>query len=148
MFRMEFREMPDCINVRVEGRFVGNFAKHARLLIAESEAPSRFVLDLSEVSYMDEVGEQVLICFKEAGVRFTANSPYSCAICERLQLPMHGGRSVTFRHRRGTRHSHYAIATSNSEALCAREMLSEPSKVCSSALIATDPEHERVGNWK
>ncbi len=89
MFRMEFREMPDRINVRVEGRFVRDFAENVRLLIAQSEAPSGFVVDLSEVSYIDELGEQVLIWFKEIGVRFTADSLYSRGICERLQLPMH-----------------------------------------------------------
>jgi len=133
MFRIEFYEMPDRINVRVGGRFVGDFPEHARLLIAKSEAPSRFVVDLSEVNYIDEVGEQVLIWFKEIGVRSTADSLYSRDICERLQLPMHGGRSVTFRHCFDTagKHSHCAIATSNSEALVAGEMPRRPSNVCS-----------------
>ncbi|MGA3128555.1 MAG: hypothetical protein ABSD13_17770 [Candidatus Korobacteraceae bacterium] len=150
MFRIEFYEMPDRINVRVEGRFVGDFAEHARLLIAKSEAPSRFVVDLSDVSYIDEVGEQVLIWFNEIGVRFTADSLYSRDTCERLQLPMHGGRSVTFRHHLGSagRQSHRAIAPSDSEALVAGEMRRRPSNGCSSALVATDTERERLGNSK
>ncbi len=147
MFRMEFCEMPDRINVRVEGRFVGDFAEHARLLIAKSEAPSRFVVDLSEVSYVDEVGEQVLIWFKEIGVKFTADSLYSRDICERLRLPMHGGRSVTFQDRIGTRHSHRPFATSNGEALVAK-IPRRPSNVCSSAPVATGPEREQLGNSK
>ena len=115
--------MPDRINVRVEGRFVGDFAEHARLLIAKSEAPSRFVVDLSAVSYIDEVGEQVLVWFKEIGVKFTAVSAYSCYICNRLKLPMTGDHSKTSRHRLGTarRHSYRAIAISSTEVLVAGE---------------------------
>ncbi len=148
MFRIEFYEMPDRINVRVEGRFVGDFAEHARLLIAKSEAPSRFVVDLSDVSYIDEVGEQVLIWFNEIGVRFTADSLYSRGICEHLQLPMDGGRSVTFRDGLGTRHSQRPIAISNSEVPGAGEMRRRPSNLWSRALVARAPERERLGNSK
>jgi len=121
MFRMEFCEMPDRVSVRVEGRFVGDFAEHARLLIGNSEAPSRFVVDLSEVTYIDEIGEQVLIWFKEIGVRFIADSLYSRDICDRLQLPMHGGRSVPFFKLPGTRRSRRAITRSNREAIAVEE---------------------------
>lgn len=124
MFRMEFCEMPDRINVQVEGRFVRDFAEHARLLIAQSEAPSGFVVDLSEVSYIDEPGEQVLTWFKEIGVRFTADSLYSRDLCERLQLPMYRPSPATSRYPLDTadRHSHRAVTTSNYEAPVAGEM--------------------------
>ena len=148
MFRMEFCEMPNQINVRMAGRFVGDFAEHARLLIAKSAAPSGFLVDLSEVSYVDEVGEKVLIWFKEVGVRFTADSLYSRGICEHLQLPMDGGRSVTFRDGLGTRHSQRPIAISNSEVPGAGELRRRPSNLCSRALVATAPERERLGNSK
>jgi len=148
MFRMEFCQVPDRINVRLEGRFVGDFAEHARLLIAESEASSRFVVDLSEVSYIDEVGEQVLIWFKEIGVRFNADSLYSRDICARLQLPMHLGTSVASREQVGTRHSARAVATDNREALFAAEMRPRPSNACSSALVASCPTRERLDNSK
>ena len=115
MFRMEVCEMPDRINVRVEGRFVGDFAEHARLLIAKSEAPSGFVVDSSEVSHIDGVGEQVLIYFKEIGVRFTVDCLYPRDICERLQLPMHGESSVTFRHRPGATGGAFALRHYNNQ---------------------------------
>jgi len=148
MFRMEFCEMPNWPYVRVEGRFVGDFAEHARLLIAKAEAPSRFVVDLSDMSYIDEVGEEVLIWFKEIGVRFTTDSLYSHGVCDRLQLPMRGVRSVTFPDRLNTRRSHCAVATSNSEALGPRETRRRPSNVGSNVLVATRPDSKTLGNSK
>jgi len=97
MLRMEFDETPSGIVVRMEGRFVKQFAEHARMLIGKSNDPSRFIVNLSEVTYVDAVGEEVLIWLKEVGVRFTAESVYCRYICERLNLPMAEQR---FRRRR------------------------------------------------
>jgi len=88
MLRMEFYELPDCMKLRMEGRFVRDFAEHARTLIGDSPLPSKLVVDLSEVNYVDAVGEEVLLFFKEIGVTFTAESAYSHHVCERLQLPV------------------------------------------------------------
>ena len=90
MLRMEFYELPNCMKMRMEGRFVRDFAEHARALIGHSKVPSRLVVDLSEVSFVDEVGEKVLLWFKEIGTTFVAESAYSCDVCDRLQLPMDG----------------------------------------------------------
>ena len=90
MFRMNFRERRNRIIVRLDGRFVGDFAEHARVLIVRSEVLSKFVMDLSGVIYVDAVGEEVLIWFKEVGVTFTADSAYSRNVCARLHLPLTG----------------------------------------------------------
>jgi len=88
MLQMEFYEHPDCMKMRVEGRFTGDFAEHARMLIGHSEVPSKLVVDLSEVSFVDAVGGEVLLWFKKIGTTFIAESAYSRDVCERLQLPM------------------------------------------------------------
>ena len=72
----------------MEGQFVLDFAEHARMLIGDSTLPSKVIVDLSEVDYVDAVGEKVLLWFKEIGATFTAESPYSQDVCERLQLPI------------------------------------------------------------
>ena len=90
MLRMEFYELPDCMKMRMEGRFVRDFAEHARTLIGHSKVPSKLVVDLSEVSFVDEVGEEVLLWFKEIGTTFVAESAYPRDVCERLKLPMDG----------------------------------------------------------
>lgn len=88
MLRMEFDETPGGITVRLQGRFVKEFAEHARTLIGNSSEPSRFVVDLSDVTYVDAVGEEVLIWLKEMGIRFSANCPYCLDVCDRLDLPI------------------------------------------------------------
>ena len=88
--------------LRIPGHFVRDLAERARQLVARSKYPFRFVADLSAVSYIDAVGEEVLIWFKEVGMKFKANSAISRRICDRLQLPMVGTQA---------RKSHYASGT-------------------------------------
>lgn len=88
MLRMEFYRFTDCLKLRMEGRFVLDFARHARALIGDSMLPSKLIVDLSEVNYVDAVGEEVLLWFKGIGVTFTAESAYSHDVCERLRLPI------------------------------------------------------------
>jgi len=88
MLRMDFHELPDSFAMRMEGRFVGDFAEHARMLVARSKVPSSFVADLSDVTFDDATGEEVLVWFKEVGVKFVADSAYSADVCDRLQLPI------------------------------------------------------------
>jgi len=93
MLRMEFHDTPHGMTVRLQGRFVKEFAEHACMLIGKSTEPSRFVVDLSDVTFVDSVGERVLIWFKEMGVGFTADSAYCLDVCERLSLPLAAMRS-------------------------------------------------------
>lgn len=90
MFRMEFGRGSGLIAIRMEGHFVGNAARHARQLVSNSSHPSRFIPDLTAVSYMDAVGEEVLLWFKSLGMSFKADSEISRYICNRLQLPVVG----------------------------------------------------------
>jgi len=101
MLRIEFYETPHGITVRLQGRFVKEFAEHACMLIGKSSEPSQFVVDLSDVTFVDAVGERVLIWFKEMGIGFTADSAYCLDICERLNLPLAATRSQA--NRRATR---------------------------------------------
>jgi len=88
MLRMKFYGLTNCLKLRLEGRFVQDFAEHARMLIGDSRLPSKVIVDFSAVNYVDAVGEKVLLRFKEIGVTFTAESAYSHDVCERLQLPI------------------------------------------------------------
>jgi len=88
MLRMEFNETPSGIIVRMEGRFVKEFAEHARMLIGRSTDPSGFTVDLSNVTFVDAIGEEVLIWLKDIGVSFIAETAYCRDICDRLKLPL------------------------------------------------------------
>ena len=91
MLRMDFHELSDKVTMRMEGRLVGDFAEHARTLLAKSKVASGFLVDLSDVIFVDETGEEVLLWFKQFGVKFIADSAYSRDVCDRLQLPLVNG---------------------------------------------------------
>jgi hypothetical protein len=103
MLRMEFYEFPNYMKLRMEGRFVGEFAEHAKTLIGGPQPPSKLIVDLSEVNYVDVVGEEVLLWFKKMGVTFTADSAYSHDVCKRLELLLEGGPPGAHRPRGKTR---------------------------------------------
>jgi hypothetical protein len=115
MLRMEFFELPDCMKMRMEGRFVRDFAEHARTLIGDSKLPSKLIVDLSEVSFVDAVGEEVLLWFKEIGLKFIAESAYSRDVCGRLQLPIEGERPSRQHRHNGTRRRAQGRRPSNNE---------------------------------
>jgi hypothetical protein len=85
---MEFSETPNGTTIRVQGRIVKDFAERASTLIGNSNDVSSLVVDLSNVTFVDAVGERVLSWLKEFGARFTADSAYCLDICERLNLPL------------------------------------------------------------
>ena len=98
MLRMQFYELPNGTKMQLEGRFVREFAEHARTLIGRSVVPSNLVVDLSEVSFVDGVGEEVLLWVKGIGAKFAAESAYARHVCECLQLPIDGDRSAGSQH--------------------------------------------------
>jgi len=76
--------------MRLEGPFGGTTADKARLLLARCRVPFELVVDLSEVSLVDAVGEEVLSWMSLIGGEFIARSWYSLNLCERLHLPLTG----------------------------------------------------------
>lgn len=103
----------------MEGRFVGDFAGHARPLIAHSKGPARCVAEWSEVTYVDSGGEAVLIWFKEIGVSFRADSACSVDVCSHLQLPLVSEHSRSPHHSPGSArtHSHRGIAATSPDSI-------------------------------
>src|SRR6266404_9693317 len=60
MLRVEFHDVANTVTMRLEGRFVGPFAKDTRDLVTRCKIPLRLVVNLSEVTFVDVVGEEVL----------------------------------------------------------------------------------------
>jgi hypothetical protein len=71
-----------------EGRFAGDDAEHARMLITRCPPGVKLIADLTEVVFVDSVGEEVLSFFGRLGAEFIAPTSYTLDICERLQLPV------------------------------------------------------------
>ena len=87
MFRLEMVEACGAVKMTIEGRFVGLFAEEAKQLIVCRKIPQEFTVDISEVTYVDSVGELVLMWMRQIGAKFVAENSYSLDVCERLHLP-------------------------------------------------------------
>jgi hypothetical protein len=96
MLRVEFQDVGETVTMRLEGRFVGAFAQDTRDLVTRCKIPLRMVVNLSEVTFVDAVGEEVLSWLARVGGEFVAESCYPLHICERLHLPMARKCGVAF----------------------------------------------------
>ena len=88
MVRVEFHDKDNVTTVRIEGRFAGRFAEDARNLIARKKVAGKLVVDLSELTWADSIGEDVLAWLGTIGCKFVAGNAYSSFVCENLGLPI------------------------------------------------------------
>ena len=89
MLRVQIRESSAVIIFRLEGRFTREGAEHVRSLVIESNNNGiKLVFDLSELLFVDNVGEEVLLFLRRLGARFIAETSYTLDVCERLDLPL------------------------------------------------------------
>jgi hypothetical protein len=88
MLRVEFQDLGNTVTMRLEGRFVGAFAKDTRDLVTSCKIPLRLVVNLSEVTFVDAVGEEALSWLARVGAEFVAETSYPLHVCEHLNLPM------------------------------------------------------------
>jgi hypothetical protein len=71
----------------LEGKLVADWAEQARCLVTQDVLPKDLIVDLTEVSYIDLAGEQLLKWLASAGAVFIGDSLYALAVCDRLRLP-------------------------------------------------------------
>ena len=88
MLRVEFQDVGNTVTMQLEGRFVGAFAEDTRDLVTRCKIPPRLVVNLSEVTFIDAVGEEVLLWLARIGGEFVAENCYPLHVCERLHLAM------------------------------------------------------------
>ena len=86
MLRVEIHDSADTLILRLEGRFTGDDAEHTRTLTARFAAREKLLVDLTEVVFIDAVGEEVLSFFGQFEVEFVAPNSYVLDVCERLNL--------------------------------------------------------------
>jgi STAS domain len=92
MLRVQTQELDGALICRLEGRFTGEGAEEVRRLVTRCESQLELVVDLTEVMFIDAIGEEVLLFVKRLGAQFVAETSYSRDVCERLQLPLIGKR--------------------------------------------------------
>jgi hypothetical protein len=88
MFRVEVQHGTDALVMQMEGQLSGDYAEYTRTLVTRCNAGMRLVVDLTDVTFADSVGEDVLSLFGRVGAEFIADNAYSRDLCERLQLPL------------------------------------------------------------
>ena len=86
MLRVETYNSADTWHILLEGRFTGDDAEHARMLITRCPAGIKLIVDLTEVVFIDDTGEEVLSFLGRLGAEFVAPNSYSLDVCERLNL--------------------------------------------------------------
>jgi hypothetical protein len=86
MLRVEIHDSEDVLRLKLEGRFTGTNAENTRPLVARCHSRMRLIVDLSEVTFIDSVGEEVLSFFNRFGAEFGAPTSYTLDVCERLHL--------------------------------------------------------------
>ena len=78
----------------LEGRLTAADAEHIQSLIMRADVPANtLMVDLTEVTFVDSVGETVLSFLGRLGAEFVAETAYSLDVCERLGLRL--ARSVS-----------------------------------------------------
>jgi len=90
MFRAQINQLGSGPTLKMEGSLVGEWAQEAKSLVTIGPVPKGLIVDLTDVSYVDPVGEQVLDWLASVGASFMAKAVYAASVCERLQLPLHG----------------------------------------------------------
>ena len=92
MLRVQTQESDGALICRLEGRFTGKGAEEVRALVTRCDSKLELVVDLTDVMFIDTIGEEVLLFVKRLGAQFVAETSYSRDVCERLQLPLVGVR--------------------------------------------------------
>ena len=86
MLRVEMHNSANSLSLKLEGRFTGNDAENTGTLITSYREGATMVVDLTDVTFMDSVGEEVLSFFGRSGAEFAASTSYTLDVCERLDL--------------------------------------------------------------
>jgi len=86
MLRVEMHDSANSLSLKLEGRFTGDDAGNTRTLLARCREGMRLVVDITDVTFIDSVGEEVLSFFGRFGAEFIAQTSYTLDACERLHL--------------------------------------------------------------
>ena len=86
MLRFEMRNSGETWQIVLEGRLTGDDAEHVRTQITRCPVSVKLIVDLTEVVFIDNIGEQVLSFLGRLGAVFVAPNSYTLDMCERLSL--------------------------------------------------------------
>lgn len=90
MLRVEMHNSANTVRLKFEGRFTGDDAQNTCTLITRCFEGMALVVDITDVTFIDSAGEEVLSFFGRFGAEFVAETSYALDVCERLQLRLAG----------------------------------------------------------
>jgi hypothetical protein len=94
MLRVDIHDSANAVSLKLEGRFTGKDAENTRTLMTRCHDGMTLIVDLTEVTFIDSVGEEVLSFLGRFGAEFVAQTSYTLDICERLHLRPAGDREL------------------------------------------------------
>ena len=117
MFHAEIRWLKNGPTLKMAGKLAGDWAGQARNLVTKDVVPKGLIVDLTDVSYIDSMGEELLKWLASLGAVFVAGNVYAVAICEQLRLlPLQVERH---KHRHGSKQEKSSITPPRPiEAMC------------------------------
>jgi hypothetical protein len=86
MLRFDIRNSSETWHIKLEGRLTGEDAEHVRAQITRCPVSVKLIVDLTEVVFIDNLGEQVLSFLGRLGAVFVAPDSYTIDVCDRLNL--------------------------------------------------------------
>ena len=95
MLRVETQQLDGALICRLEGRFTGEGAEEVRRLVTHCKSELEFVIDLTDVMFIDAIGEQVLLFVKRLGAQFVAETSYSRDVCATAGTPVSRGQRTS-----------------------------------------------------
>ena len=92
MLRVEIHDSENSLKLKLQGRFTGDDADNTRTLLTRCREGMNLVVDMTDVTFIDSVGEEILSFFGRFGAEFVAPTSYTLDVCERLDLRLaHSG---------------------------------------------------------
>jgi hypothetical protein len=86
MLRVEIQDSADTVRLKFEGRFTGDDAQNTCTLTRRCFNGMALRVDITDVTFIDSTGEEVLSFFGRFGAEFVAETSYALDVCERLDL--------------------------------------------------------------
>jgi len=95
MIRAEFIQRNEGRALKLEGRLAGAWAVQVKSLLSRHFVSHGFLVDMSEVTYVDPVGEQLLTWLRDLHAKFVAETSYARDVCQKLQLDLQEKETLT-----------------------------------------------------
>jgi outer membrane protein len=92
MLRISIQEELGSQRVKLEGKLKGPWVLELEQCLNKLESNKKFIIDLTEVDFIDTAGRYLLLLLKERGARFIATGPLMNNLVDELDPPLTIGR--------------------------------------------------------